>query len=66
VYKITLITACYNNAATIAQTLQSVASQTYTNIEHIIIDGASTDGTIAIIQSHTGLLARQVSHLSKI
>jgi glycosyltransferase len=50
-YKISLITACFNNEKTIAETLKSVTGQTYANIEHIIIDGASTDGTVAIIQS---------------
>lgn len=47
--KISLITACYNNAETIADTLISVFNQTYSNIEHIIIDGASTDGTLKVI-----------------
>jgi glycosyltransferase involved in cell wall biosynthesis len=46
--KISIITACYNSAATIGDTLQSVAMQDYEHIEHIIIDGASTDNTIEI------------------
>ena len=47
--KITIITAGYNSAATIRDTLQCIASQTYSNIEHIIIDGASKDDTLKIV-----------------
>lgn len=47
--KITIITAGYNSAATIRDTLQCIASQTYSNIEHIIIDGASKDKTLEIV-----------------
>jgi glycosyltransferase len=48
--KVSIITATYNSAATIADCLESVNNQTYQNIEHIIIDGGSTDDTLAIIQ----------------
>ena len=48
--KITVITVCFNSAASIADTLDSVAVQTHPDIEHIVIDGASTDGTVAIVQ----------------
>jgi glycosyltransferase len=47
--KISIITACYNSAATVRDTLTSVASQDYPDIEHIIIDGASTDNTLSIV-----------------
>lgn len=47
--KITIITACYNSEKTIEQTIQSVLNQTYGNIEYIIIDGASTDGTMDVV-----------------
>ena len=47
---LTIITACYNASSTIADTLKSIASQSYQNIEHIIIDGASTDDTLKIVQ----------------
>jgi glycosyltransferase involved in cell wall biosynthesis len=47
--KITVITVCYNSAKTIANTLQSVHLQTYQNIEHIVVDGGSTDGTLDIV-----------------
>lgn len=47
--KITIITAGYNSAATIRDTLHCIASQTYSNIEHIIIDGVSKDDTLKIV-----------------
>lgn len=49
--KISIITAVYNNDKTIACTMDSIQNQTYKNIEHIIIDGASTDSTLKIINS---------------
>ena len=47
--RISIITATYNSAATVTDTLQSVRSQDYKNIEHLIIDGASTDNTLALV-----------------
>lgn len=47
---VTIITVCYNAAATIGTALASVRSQSYPNIEHIIIDGQSSDGTQAIVE----------------
>lgn len=58
---ISIITVCYNSAATIADTLQSVASQTYPEIEHIVVDGASTDGTLDVIKRHGKHVARLIS-----
>ena len=52
--KLSIITAVYNSKDTIEDCLKSVASQTYTDIEHIIVDGASTDGSLEIIQSVLG------------
>ncbi len=49
--KISIITATYNSAKTVADCIVSVNDQTYSNIEHIIIDGGSTDNTIDIIKS---------------
>src|SRR3954471_15815789 len=49
--RISVITVCFNSANTIQHTLESVKNQTYSNIEHIIIDGASTDKTLQIVQS---------------
>ena len=50
--KITIISATYNCAATIEQTLASVLCQDYSNLEYIIVDGASKDGTLEIIKKY--------------
>ena len=49
---ITVITVCRNAASTVRATLDSVLGQSYPNLEYIIIDGASTDGTLAIVGEH--------------
>ncbi|MBN2843952.1 MAG: glycosyltransferase [Sedimentisphaerales bacterium] len=49
--KISVITPCYNSAATIGDTLQSISAQTYSNIEHIIVDGGSKDNTLEIVRN---------------
>lgn len=49
--KISIITVCYNSAATIQDTIDSVASQTYPEIEHIVVDGASRDNTMEIVRA---------------
>lgn len=49
--KISIITATFNSAATIRDTLNSIAEQTYSNIEHIIVDGLSKDNTLEIVRS---------------
>lgn len=56
--KISLITATYNSAATLRDTLTCVQEQDYPNIEHILVDGASKDNTLEI--------ARTFPHLSRI
>ena len=50
--KLSIITINYNNAEGLRKTLASVASQTYRNIEHIIIDGGSTDGSVDVIREY--------------
>lgn len=50
--RISIITVTYNAEATIERTLKSVAQQTYPEIEHLIIDGASKDRTVAIVRRH--------------
>ena len=49
--KISIITATYNSEATVADTLKSIASQSYPDIEHIIVDGSSKDNTLRIVRS---------------
>ncbi len=48
--KFSIITVTYNSAATFADTIKSVLSQTYTPYEYIVIDGKSTDGTVSVIE----------------
>ena len=50
--KISIITITLNSELTIRDTLNSVLSQTYNNIEHIIVDGGSTDATLSIIKRY--------------
>jgi glycosyltransferase involved in cell wall biosynthesis len=50
--KLSIITATLNSEKTISYTLSSVFNQTYKNIEHILVDGGSTDGTIDLIKKH--------------
>jgi glycosyltransferase len=59
--KVTIITVAFNSAATIADTLRSVAAQTHSDIEHIVVDGASKDNTAAIVQHEGGHVTRFVS-----
>jgi len=49
---VSIITVCYNSANTLEHTINSVISQTHKNIEYIIIDGGSTDGTQEIIKKY--------------
>ena len=50
--KLSIITINYNNVEGLKKTLASVAAQTYRNIEHIIIDGGSTDGSVGVIKEY--------------
>lgn len=54
--RLSIITINYNNAEGLRKTLASVASQTYSNIEHIIVDGASTDGSVEVIREYENQL----------
>lgn len=62
--KLSIITINYNNAAGLKNTLDSVASQTCTDFEHIIVDGASTDGSVEIIREYEQFLASNLSPLA--
>ena len=59
--KITIITASFNNNKTIAQCIESVINQNYSNIEYIIIDGKSTDNTVAIAKNYSDKISRIIS-----
>lgn len=50
--KVSVITATWNSGATLRDTLESVLRQTYPDIEHIIVDGGSTDGTLALVKEY--------------
>jgi glycosyltransferase involved in cell wall biosynthesis len=59
--KISIITVCFNSEATIEHTLKSVLSQDHTDIEYIIVDGGSTDGTGKIIKNYADRISVFVS-----
>lgn len=59
--KISIITVVYNNVATIRNAIESVLAQNYSNVEYIIIDGASTDGTLDIIKEFIGRIHTVIS-----
>lgn len=63
--KISVVTVCYNAVKSIEETMLSVLNQTYDNIEYIIIDGGSTDGTVDIIKKYSDRLAYWVSEPDK-
>ena len=58
---ITVITVCYDAETYIEQTIQSVIAQSYAEIEYIIVDGASTDGTLGIIERYGEKIAKWIS-----
>ena len=63
--KISIITVVRNNASTIKDTIDSVLKQTYSNVEYIVIDGSSTDGTIEIIQGYKKYIKKFISEKDK-
>jgi glycosyltransferase involved in cell wall biosynthesis len=63
--RISIITVCYNSAATIEKTILSVAGQSYKNIEYIIVDGNSKDNTIEIIKKYEDKITKWVSEPDK-
>lgn len=54
--KVSIITVCYNSAKTIKDTIDSVKSQTYPNIEYIVVDGCSTDSTLDILKDYSDVI----------
>ena len=63
--KISIITVCFNSAKTIRDTIASVFAQDHPDIEYIVIDGGSTDGTLAIIDEYRARIALVVSESDK-
>ena len=63
--KISIITTVYNNGSTIEDTIKSVLAQDYPNIEHVIVDGGSTDNTSAIIEKYRDQIGQYVSEPDK-
>jgi len=59
--KVSIITVCFNIAQTIEDTIKSVLSQDYEDIEHIVVDGASTDGTLDVIKKYKNNIAKVIS-----
>ena len=63
--KISIITICLNSEKTIEQTIQSIINQKYLNLEYLIIDGGSTDGTLKIIEKYQHNIDYLVSEKDK-
>jgi glycosyltransferase involved in cell wall biosynthesis len=59
--KVSVITVTFNSATTIGQTILSVIDQTYSNIEYIIVDGQSTDGTLATVEKYRHRISKVIS-----
>ncbi len=63
--KISVITATYNSRDTVCHTFASVLNQTYADIEYLVIDGGSTDGTVTTIQEWTGRFGGRMHWISE-
>lgn len=63
--KVSIITVCLNSIRTIEQCIQSVIGQTHSNIEYIIVDGKSSDGTIDMIEKYSDNIAHYSSKRDK-
>jgi len=62
--KVSIITVVYNGKNTIEDCIKSVAAQTYSSREHIIIDGGSTDGTVELIKKYENKITLPILALS--
>ncbi|MDO9551110.1 glycosyltransferase family 2 protein [Rhodonellum sp.] len=63
--KVSIITVTYNSAATLGHTIQSVKDQDYPDIEYIIVDGNSVDGTQAVIKDNLDIVHKWISEPDK-
>ena len=59
--KVSIITVVRNNKETIKYAIDSVLNQTYKDIEYIVVDGASTDGTVEVVKSYGGKITKFIS-----
>jgi glycosyltransferase involved in cell wall biosynthesis len=59
--KISIITITYNSEATLEDTIKSIAMQHYDNLEYLIIDGGSTDGTLDIVRRYPNVVTKWIS-----
>lgn len=62
---VSVLTPCFNSVKTIEKTLECIEKQTYQNIEYIIVDGGSTDGTLEVIERHRSRLPKQFTLISE-
>lgn len=63
--KVSIITSCFNRKKTIRGCIESVVGQDYPDIEYIVVDGASTDGTLAVINEYKDKIAKIISEPDK-
>lgn len=63
--KVTIITVTHNSAAFLADCIESIIAQDYADIEHIVVDANSTDGTLDILKKYNGHIAHWVSESDK-
>jgi len=63
--KVSIVSVSYNTVGTIKQTIDSVLNQSYGNVEYIIIDGGSTDGTVDVVKSYGDRISKFISEPDK-